>query len=346
MNESQQNDSRYPYKYAWDYLRGICEGNVSRSDVAKMMQFVGQLLGIDHEELAIKIADYAQANPHDAQVLLDNALRRINKQDITGTTIPIQSIPEVITIELPGGVGLEMVSIPKGSFLMGSPEGELDRSSDEGPQHQVTIAPFLMGKYPVTQAQWRAVASLPEVEREVDADPSDFKNDKCPVEQVSWHEALEFCARLSKLTGKPYTLPSEAQWEYACRASTTTPFYFGETITTDLANYDGDYSYGSGSTGVYRAELTEVGSFPPNAFGLYDMHGNVVEWCLDVWHGSYDRAPVDGTAWMTGGASEVRVHRGGAWDDEPKYCRSAYRSSDWSNAREAFNGFRIVSLLN
>jgi len=304
------------------------------------MEFLSELLGNAlnlspselAEELAIKIADYAQANPHDPQVLVDNASRRLNKPTITEKADSIQPVPEVITINLPGGVELEMVAIPEGSFLMGSPDDELGRSKDEGPQHQVTIATFLMGKYPVTQAQWRAVADLPQVEYYLNPEPSNFKDDKCPVEQITWHEALEFCARLSKLTGKPYTLPSEAQWEYACRAGTATPFYFGETLTTDLANYDGDYIY----------ELTEVGSFPPNAFGLYDMHGNVFEWCLDVWHETYDGAPVDGTAWVTDGDSSIRVHRGGSWDDEPGNCRSAYRSNDWSYSREAFTGFRIV----
>jgi formylglycine-generating enzyme required for sulfatase activity len=154
-----------------------------------------------------------------------------------------------------------------------------------------------MAKTPITQAQWRTVASWPRVERDLDLDPSRFKGDNRPVEQVSWHDAMEFCYRLSQHTGKNYTLPSEAQWEYACRAGTTTSFHFGPTISTEVANYDGKYIYGQGSRGIYRQQTIDVASFPPNAWGLHDMHGNVWEWCLDKWHDSYGGAPVDGGAW-------------------------------------------------
>ncbi|MFM7326394.1 MAG: formylglycine-generating enzyme family protein, partial [Nodosilinea sp.] len=199
-------------------------------------------------------------------------------------------------------------------------------------------------KYPITQAQWRAVASLPTVKIDLDPDPSNFKGDKRPVEQVNWHEAMEFCDRLSKKLGQPYTLPSEAQWEYACRAGTTTPFHFGETITTDLANYYGNETFGSGPKGVFRQETTEVGSFPPNSFGLYDLHGNVWEWCLDHWHDSYNGAPADGTAWVTGGDSNYRIRRGGSWYYYPRTCRSASRNYYGPGHRDAFNGFRVVSV--
>ncbi|MBU6230591.1 MAG: formylglycine-generating enzyme family protein, partial [Cyanobacteria bacterium REEB459] len=178
------------------------------------------------------------------------------------------------TLDLGQGVTLEMVLVPGGSFMMGSPTKEVDRKSDEGPQHQVTVAEFWMGKYPVTQAQYQAIMGN---------NPARFKGDNRPVEQVNWHEAMEFCDRLSKKLGQPYTLPSESQWEYACRAGTTTPFHFGETITPDLANYDGNYPYGSEPEETFREATTEVGNFPPNGFGLYDMHGNVLEWCQDWW---------------------------------------------------------------
>jgi formylglycine-generating enzyme required for sulfatase activity len=193
-----------------------------------------------------------------------------------------------------------MVSIPAGSFLMGSPEGEIGRSEIEGPQHEVTLAAFWMARTPITQAQWREVASWQKQERDLDPDPSRFKGDNRPVERVSWLDAIEFCNRLSQRTGKNYTLPSEAQWEYACRAGTTTPFYFGPTISTDVANYDGNYVYGQGGRGAYREQTTDVASFPANPWGLYDMHGNVWEWCLDKWHNSYEGAPTDGSAWMEG----------------------------------------------
>jgi len=156
---------------------------------------------------------------------------------------------------------------------------------------------------------------------------------------------VEFCDRLSKKLGQPYTLPSEAQWEYACRAGTTTPFYFGDTITTDLANYDGDYTYGSGPKGTYRKKTTEVGSFPPNGFGLYDMHGNVWEWCLDYFHDSYEGAPTDGSAWVTGGDSNLRMLRGGSWDNNPRLCRCAFRVDYGPDYRsDTVVGFRVVSV--
>jgi formylglycine-generating enzyme required for sulfatase activity len=226
-----------------------------------------------------------------------------------------------------------MVKIPGGNFTMGSPSSEKNRGDDEGPQHLVRIQPFFMGKYPVTQAQYQAI---------IGKNPSNFKGDDRPVEQVTWHDAVEFCARLSQKTGRQYRLPSEAEWEYACRAGTTTPFYFRETITPELANYDGNYIYGSGSKGKYRQKTTNVGSFKPNNFGLYDMHGNVWEWCADHWHGNYDGAPTDGSAWIEGGDASRRVLRGGSWDYNPVYCRSAYRGHLNPDFAYYYIGFRVV----
>jgi formylglycine-generating enzyme required for sulfatase activity len=235
----------------------------------------------------------------------------------------------------------EMILIPGGTFLMGSSE-----ITHEGPQHEVTLSPFLMGRYPVTQAQWRAVASLPLVERELDPAPSHFKGDNRPVEQVNWHEAMEFCDRLSKKLGQPYTLPSEAQWEYVCRAGTTSPFHFGETITPELANYDGDYTYANGPKGEYRGQTTPVDQFGvANAWGLSDMHGNVWEWCLDYFHDSYNGAPSDGSAWVTGGDSSRRILRGGSWSYGPRTCRCACRYSYFPAGRYTDFGFRVVSVL-
>jgi eukaryotic-like serine/threonine-protein kinase len=165
---------------------------------------------------------------------------------------------------------LEMVAIPGGKFLMGSPSSEPKRSDDEGPQYEVSVQPFYMGKYAVTQAQWAAVMGN---------NPSKVKVPNHPVEQVSWNDAIQFCQKLSIQTGHNYRLPSEAEWEYACRAGTTTPFYFGETISSAIANYDGTRVYGNEAKGEYWEETMGVGSFPPNAYGLYDLHGNVWEWC-------------------------------------------------------------------
>jgi len=191
------------------------------------------------------------------------------------------------TQDLGSGVVLEMAAIPGGTFLMGSSQGR--GYADERPQHRVTVAAFLIGSRLVTQEQWQAVMGTTL--------PWRFTGARRPVENVSWNAAHEFCERLSKTTGRVYRLPSEAQWEYACRAGTITPFHFGETITTELANYCGEHTYLAEPKGAYRHGTTEVGSFPPNAFGLYDMHGNVWEWCADAWHNSYGGAPTDASVW-------------------------------------------------
>jgi formylglycine-generating enzyme required for sulfatase activity len=237
-----------------------------------------------------------------------------------------------------------MVAILGGTFMMGSPDSEQGRSSTESPQHSVTITPFYMGKFTVTQAQWRVVVNLPQVHCALRPDPSYFKGDNLPVERISWDEAVEFCARLSLKTGRNYRLPSEAEWEYACRAGTTTPFHFGGTITPDLANYDGKYIYGSAAKGIHRKKTTPVGSFQvANAFGLYDMHGNVWEWCADSWHTHYHGAPSDGQVWSNNSDNRYRLLRGGSWDSIPKSCRSACRNYFYPSDRYNLNiGFRVL----
>jgi formylglycine-generating enzyme required for sulfatase activity len=244
-------------------------------------------------------------------------------------------------------VTLDMVLIPSGNFLMGSPPEELDRFDDESPQHQVSISTFFLGKYAITQAQYKAVMGNNPSHFKGEADSSNH-----PVENVSWNNATEFCYRLSKLTGKEYRLPSEAEWEYACRAGTTTPFHFGETISTELANYQGTDkkigdalfkgNYGRGSKGIYRGKTTPVGSFKvANAFGLFDMHGNVWEWCADNWHSNYEDIP-DSKEWVEGSDKEKHPLRGGSWDEGPPYCRSACRFNSVANVRILNIGFRVV----
>jgi formylglycine-generating enzyme required for sulfatase activity len=240
-------------------------------------------------------------------------------------------------------IWLEMVAIPSGKFMMGSPESEHERWEDESPQHEVTIEqPFFIGKYPVTQAQWRVIANTSQIERELNPDPSNFKGDNRPVEEVFWEDAVEFCRRLSRDTGRDYRLPTEAEWEYACRAGTETPFYFGKTITGKLANYNSDVIYLQERKAKRKGETTSVGDFPPNAFGLSDLHGNVWEWCLDCWHDNYQGAPMDGTAWLSDEDKVRHVVRGGSWDDDPRICRSASRNYYSPDLRLSSIGFRVV----
>ncbi|MGB3641695.1 MAG: SUMF1/EgtB/PvdO family nonheme iron enzyme [Rivularia sp. (in: cyanobacteria)] len=256
---------------------------------------------------------------------------------------------QFFTENLPNNIPLEMVYIPGGTFMMGSPQGE--GYDSEKPQHQVTVRAFFMGTTPITQQQWKAVANLPQVERQLNPNPSTFKDDSNPVEKVSWYDAVEFCARLSNHTGKEYRLPSEAEWEYACRAGTTTLFHFGETITGELANYDASSTFADEPKGEYRQQTTPVRQFSPNAFGLYDMHGNVYEWCLDDWYQSYEGAPIDGSAWLNSENDNpslptgVAILRGGSWCSNPENCRSAYRSDyPWAerDILYYFVGFRVV----
>jgi formylglycine-generating enzyme required for sulfatase activity len=194
----------------------------------------------------------------------------------------------------------------------------------------VILKPFFMGKFPITQGQWKAVAALPQIKQPLNPYPSKFKGYNRPVENICWYEAVEFCARLSEKTGREYRLPSESEWEYACRAGTTTSFHFGEMITSDLANCN-------------SKETTDVGSFQiANTFGLYDMHGLVWEWCADTWHNNYHGAPADGSAWEVGGDFHRRLLRGGSWNFSAELCRSASRSWNESDGGLRICGFRVV----
>lgn len=237
---------------------------------------------------------------------------------------------QYFTEELDDNLGLEMMAIPGGTFTMGSPVDERGRIVDEGPQRRVIIPPFFCGRYTVTQAQYEAV--MENEPRESIAD-----NANRPIVDISWHQATAFCNALSRLTSRIYRLPTEAEWEYACRAGTETPYYFGPTITPSLANYNDNTVNGN-----REQATTEVGKFPPNEFGLYDMHGNVWEWCRDVWHPDYQDAPNNGHAWLEGGDQDRRVLRGGSWNYLPKDCRSAKRLSDHPDRFYSYFGFRVV----
>ncbi len=221
-------------------------------------------------------------------------------------------------------LGMKFAWIPPGTFLMGSPANEPEREGYTGAdetQHGVTLTKgFHLGIHQVTQAQWQAVMG---------SNPSKFKGDNLPVESVSWENCMPFCQALGKKDGKTYRLPTEAEWEYACRAGTTTPFHFGDKISVNQANYNGNYTYGKGKKRVYRGKkgvycekTTPVGSFPANAWGLFDMHGNVWEWCAD-WFGLYPKEEINDPQGFIGG--DARVLRGGSWTCYPRLCRSACR---------------------
>jgi formylglycine-generating enzyme required for sulfatase activity len=272
---------------------------------------------------------------------------------------------QYFTESLDDRISLDMMLMPSGTFMMGQTAAEKVELINqvggkryqkyyacEMPRHSVTMPSFFMGKYPITQAQWRAVAAYPVVERELKLDPSSFKGDRRPVEQVSWDDATEFCHRLSQRTDRLYRLPSESEWEYVCRAGTTTPFHFGETLDAELANYSAEDEkieeklyqgiYGRGVKGQYRRETTDVGIFPANLFGLYDMHGNVLEWCEDNFHASYEGAPSDGSAWIDSDRTDATMLlRGGSWIDFPRHCRSAVRSEGTRRYINNRIGFRV-----
>jgi hypothetical protein len=227
--------------------------------------------------------------------------------------------------EIINGVDFELVKIPAGSFEIGSND---DR---ENPNHHITVPEFFMGKYPVTQAQWEAIANLKEKKRKLDPDLSQFKGADRPIENILWEDAVEFCGRLSDHTGRLYRLPSEAEWEYACRAGTTTPYHFGETLDRSLANYEQKYK-----------KTTTVGKFPGNPWGLFDCHGNVWEWCADVWHPNYNDAPMDGSPRITGANTAYHSGRGGSWAIPEVFARSASRYDLTRASHFGDRGFRLV----
>ncbi|MEI7686729.1 MAG: formylglycine-generating enzyme family protein [Planctomycetota bacterium] len=251
--------------------------------------------------------------------------------------------------EFTNSIGMKFVWIPPGTFLMGSPKEEKHRNPIET-QHKVTLTKgFYMGVYAVTQDQWVKVMG--------GKNPSDFPKERwtgkdklsdkeqalLPVESVSWNDCQEFLKKLRETDAKPYRLPTEAEWEYACRAGTTTPFHFGETLSTDQANYDGDQVYGNGKKGVRRSKTTPGGSFPANAFGLHDMHGNLYQWCQD-WYGDYPQGDVTDPQGPEKG--QARVLRGGSWKSSPVSCRSAERLWYEPGARFHLYGFRVCFFSN
>jgi formylglycine-generating enzyme required for sulfatase activity len=265
-------------------------------------------------------------------------VNKVNSGLFGGTKLEIEIVKtsaqaQHFVEELGNGVELDMVYVPGGQFMMGADDREFEeylnyvnRNFDMGytklagrPQHAVNVPDLLMSKYPVTQAQYETI---------IRRNPSHFKGSQRPVERVSWDDAQTFCQKLAQQTNKPYRLPSEAEWEYACRAGTKTPFYFGETISPDVVNHNGKHPYSQAPKCVHRAATTDVGIFPANAFGLYDLHGNVLEWCQDTWHENYQGAPTDGSPWLdeNDGNNDYQLLRGGSWGNHATECRSAFRA--------------------
>ena len=259
-----------------------------------------------------------------------------------------------LVIGLNEAVSLTAMVIPAGEGILGSPPQEEGYQKSQGPLSLVRLNTFALGQFPVTQNQWQAVCQLPKVDRPLDPHCANFADGDRPVEQVTWHQAREFCQRLSHYARLCCRLPSEAEWEYACRGGTTTPFHFGPTITTELANYSGvdwEYqgqicnrgAYGQGPLGSDRRETTPVAHFAvANAWGLADLHGNVREWCADTWHPNYEQRPLSGEVWDDATPEAKRVVRGGSWNRGPQHCRSASRSGFVVDTALYDLGFRVA----
>jgi len=357
MSPQDQTSQFYPFANVQaQVLQGL---GGKYAEFAKALEMGSQEESFPYNVVTLLIAQTRTYSFEVATVERDAAQELI----IHRTSQETQGIVE----ELAEGIELELVEIPAGKFVMGSPESEPESEDNEKPQHLVTIEhSFYMGRYPVTQKQWEIVAGWDAVEQALNPDPSRFKEDfeeagdrwQRPVEQVSWEDAVEFCARLSQKTGWTYRLPSEAEWEYACRGVTLTeekltvetwneeysqPFHFGETILPELANYRATQVYNNGKKGEFREQTTPVGYFKAaNPFGLYDLHGNVWEWCGDDWENNYN-PPRTQEYYKSDRNNQTKVMRGGSWDFFPRNCRSAFRFFLYPVDRVYFNvGFRVV----
>lgn len=319
--------------------RGLVPSNVSAQGnrAVALLEWVHGPTGCGMEELLRVLSQIAPLPSDLMPVLTSSPVQPVIPQVRVGKSLDNPDLisiqpKEHIEVSLPNGVTLEMVNIPAGEFFMGSPENEEGRYDSEGPLHRVQVQAFHMGKYLVTQEQWYAISLMDYVDSDLAPSPSAFRGARHPVEGVSWLEVIEFCKRLSNYTGQHYRLPSEAEWEYACRAGTITPYSFGDTLTDQQANFRNPKG------------TTPVSNYPSNAFNLYDMHGNVWEWCVDGWHTNYNNAPMDGRAWSDedGDDSFEKVIRGGSWSDVPRYCRSACRNPIKRDNRSDGLGFRVV----
>ena len=317
-------------RYVNKKLKVICVLLPGVEEVPDKHIFLGQLQWIKFshplDKTALGKLEYAirSKEPQSTNVSSSSTVS-VPKSSIHSTSSFYQSFIET----LPGNIKLEMVKIPAGSFLMGSADNDETALDYEMPQHRVNLQEFYLGKYPVTQEQYQAVMGH---------NPSNFKSffkdtSKNPVEKVSWNDAQEFCRRLSEKTGKKYRLPSEAEWEYACRAGTQTRYYFGNN------EYQlGEYAWYEENS---DSKTHPVGQKKPNNWGLYDLHGNVWEWCEDGWHGNYENAPKDGSSWNDSQRS-MRPLRGGSWYSYSGGCRSALRDGFGADYGYDFYCFRLA----
>jgi len=262
---------------------------------------------------------------------------------------PLQTFKDSLSS---GGTGPKLVVVPSGEFVMGPSPNEPLQFDREKPLHKVKIGkPFAISQYEITFGEYDQFVKDTSYRRPSDKGwgTAHWGRGNMPVFDVSWHEAQRYVEWLSEQTGKTYRLPSEAEWEYAARAGTTTAFSTGECIDTEQANYHGRYEFGDCPLSpTYRGKTTPVGSFKPNAWGLYDVHGNMFEWTLDCWHPSYIGAPDNGSAWLNRGHDancKRRVLRGGSWSGRPVDIRSANRSHNDANFKSIFIGFRVVREL-
>jgi formylglycine-generating enzyme required for sulfatase activity len=260
------------------------------------------------------------------------------KPKTTPATTPKQTIPPSKTTAsptpaVPSSISATMVYVPGGTFWMGCSPGDGECLEHESPRHKVTLSPYYIGKYEVTQAEWRAVMG---------SNPSENSGcDACPVENVSWYDVQGFIKKLNQLTGRRYRLPTEAEWEYAARGGTTTKFHTGNCLSTSQANYDGNYPAEGCSKGQYRGKTLPVGSFSPNGYGLYDMSGNVYEWCSDRYVETYySSSPLTDPQGPWSG--EYRVVRGGSWSSYARRCRVSNRNKLTPADRDDNFGFRLA----
>ena len=248
---------------------------------------------------------------------------------VLASNAPLQAQPQDQLRNFTNSLGMKFAWIPPGTFTMGSPKEEKHRQGHED-QHRVTLTRgFYMGVYPVTQEEWQTVMGH---------NPSYFKGERrLPVDNVSWVDCAKFIIKLRAKENRAYRLPTEAEWEYACRAGTTTPYYFGESISTDQVNFGNNFNLGSGAN---RRKTTPVGSFPANAWGLHDMHGNVWQWCQDL-YGEYPHDDVVDPQGFTLAKGRIHMLRGGSWYNLPGYCRSACRNKDTHNRHNNEYGLRL-----